>query len=82
MFSVISRTFVGGVLPICGGAVGVFYSPNRLGKICNQDIGMKFGIEKYSMAIMKNGKRESVEIINQQNQECIKTLGKKQNYNT
>ena len=30
-FSVISRTLVGGgVLPICRGAVGIFYSPSRL----------------------------------------------------
>ena len=31
MFSVISRTLVGRVLPICREAVGVFCSPNRLG---------------------------------------------------
>ena len=32
LFSVISRTLVGrGVLPLCRGAVSVFYSPNRLG---------------------------------------------------
>ena len=30
----ISRTLIGeGVLPICRDAVGVFYSPSRLGKI-------------------------------------------------
>ena len=33
-FSVISRTLVvGGGLPLCRGAVSVFYSPSRLGKI-------------------------------------------------
>ena len=36
-FSVISRSLVGGgVLPLCRGAVSVFYSPNRLGKIDNE----------------------------------------------
>ena len=30
-FSVISRTLVGGVLPLCREAVSVFYSPSRLG---------------------------------------------------
>ena len=35
LFSVISRTLVGGVLPLCREAVGVFYSPSRLGKITN-----------------------------------------------
>ena len=33
LFSVIFRTFVEGVLPFCLGAVGVFYSPSRLGHI-------------------------------------------------
>ena len=34
MFSVISRTLVRGwVLPLCRGAVSVFYSPSRLGKL-------------------------------------------------
>ena len=32
LFSVISRTLVGWVLPLCRDAVGVFYSPSRLGK--------------------------------------------------
>ena len=32
LFSVISRTLVGGVLPLCRCAVDVFYSPSRLGK--------------------------------------------------
>ena len=31
LFSVVSRTFVWGVLPLCRGAVSVFYSPSRLG---------------------------------------------------
>ena len=34
LFSVISRTLVGGgVLPLCRGAVGVFYSPSWLGNL-------------------------------------------------
>ena len=32
LFSVISRTLVGGVLPLCREVVGVFYSPSLLGK--------------------------------------------------
>ena len=32
LFSVISTTLVGGLLPFCRGEVGVFYSPRRLGK--------------------------------------------------
>ena len=31
LFNVIPRTLIGEVLPICRDAVGVFYSPNRLG---------------------------------------------------
>ena len=31
MFSVISKTFVGGDLPLCREAVGVFYRVSRLG---------------------------------------------------
>ena len=35
LFSVIPRTLVGegGFLPLCRGAIGVFYSPSRLGNI-------------------------------------------------
>ena len=33
------------------------------------------------MRIMKNGKRESVEGIEQPNQKCIRMLGEKENYN-
>ena len=31
LFSVISRTLIEGVLPLCRGAVSIFYSPSRLG---------------------------------------------------
>ena len=33
LFSVISRTLTGGILPLCRGAVGVFYCASRLGKV-------------------------------------------------
>ena len=36
LFNVISRTFVGGVLPLCRDAVGVFYSPGQIDRICIQ----------------------------------------------
>ena len=39
LFSVISRTLVGGVLPLCREAVGVFYSPSWLGKRRMDDDG-------------------------------------------
>ena len=39
---IISRTLVGGVLPICRYAVGVFYSPRRLGRL--------FGVGSYPSA--------------------------------
>ena len=35
--SVINRTLVGGVLPLCRGAVGLFYSPSRQGEMAWQD---------------------------------------------
>ena len=35
LFSVISGHSLGGVLPLCRGAVGVFYSPSRLGNYSN-----------------------------------------------
>ena len=33
LFSVLSRTLIGGVLPLCRDAIGVIYSPNWLGNI-------------------------------------------------
>ena len=36
LFSVISGTLDGGVLPFCREAVGVFYSPTRLGKLSSK----------------------------------------------
>ena len=42
---------------------------------------MEFGIEKCDMLIMKIGKRESAEGTELTNPGCIRTLGKKKNYN-
>ena len=47
------------------------YSKNR---------GMKFVIEKCAKRILKNRNREKAERIELQNEECITTLGKKENY--
>ena len=48
-------------------------------RILGKNIKMEFGIEKCTMLIMKNGKRETVEGIELPNQECIKTLREKKN---
>ena len=45
--------------------------------IYSQDIGMKFGIEKYTMRIMRSGKRQ---LTKQTNQEKIRKLGEKYTY--
>ena len=36
LFSVISKTLVGGVLPLCRDVVGIFYSTSRLGEFNHQ----------------------------------------------
>ena len=41
-------------------------------------MGMEFGIEKCTTQIMKSEKRESAESMKLPNQECIWTLGKKE----
>ena len=46
-------------------------------RISCQDIKMEFGIEKCAMIIIEIMKREAVEGIGWQNQESIRTLGKK-----
>ena len=48
-------------------------------RIYSQDIKTECGIEKCVMPIMKSGKRESMERIELENQECIRMLGKKEN---
>ena len=42
-------------------------------------MGMEFGIEKCAVFIMKDEKRDAEEGIELQNQESIRTLGKKKN---
>ncbi len=49
-------------------------------RIYSQDVRMGFGIEKYSMLIMKDGKRESAEGIEWQNQKSLRMLAEKENY--
>ena len=49
-------------------------------RIFSQDIGIKFGIDKYTMLIMKTEERVSVEGIELQNQGCIRMFGEKENY--
>ena len=46
----------------------------------SQDTGMEFGIEKCAILIMISAKRETVEGIELQNSERIRTLGEKENY--
>ena len=48
-------------------------------RIYSQDTGMEFDIEKCTMLIMKNGKRETRERTELPNQESIRTLGEKEN---
>ena len=49
-------------------------------RICSQDTGMEFGIEKCVMLIKKSGKRQIIEGIEEPNQERIRTLKEKKNY--
>ena len=43
-------------------------------RIYSQDIGMKFDIEKCAMLVMKSGKRQIIDGMEQANQDKIKTL--------
>ena len=45
-------------------------------RIYSQDIGMEFGREKYAMLIMRSGKRQITEVIEQPNQERINVCRK------
>ena len=45
--------------------------------IYNEDIGKRFGIEKYAMFIIKSGKRQMTEGIELTNQEKVRMLGEK-----
>ena len=49
-------------------------------RIYSQDIGMKFGIEKCAMLVMKTGKRHITNGMKLPNQENIRMLGKKETY--
>ena len=49
-------------------------------QIYKQNIGIEFGIEKCTMLIIKKGKREIAERIEQPNKKSIKTLIEKENY--
>ena len=47
-------------------------------RIYSQDIGMKFGIEKFAMLVMKSGKRHMTEGVELSNQVVTRTLGEKE----
>ena len=49
-------------------------------RIYNQDIGIKFGIEKCAMQVMKSGKQYMTEGVELPNQVVIRTRGEKENY--
>ena len=49
-------------------------------RIYIQDIGMEFGIEKYTMLVMKSGKWDMMIGIELPNQEKIRRLGEKETY--
>ena len=49
-------------------------------RICSQDIGMEFGIEKCAMLEMKSGKQHITEGVELLNQIVIRTLGEKETY--
>ena len=49
-------------------------------RIYSQDIGMEFGIEKYAVLIMRDGKQQMMEKTELPNQEKIKMLREKETY--
>ena len=49
-------------------------------RICRQDIGMEFDIEKCTMIVMKSGKRHMTDGMELLNQDKIRTLGEKEIY--
>ena len=53
---------------------------NHAFRIYNQEIGMKFGIEKYAMLVMKSGKRHMTDGMKLPSQYKIRTLGEKKAY--
>ena len=50
LFSVITRTLLEWVLPLCRGAVGVIYSPSRPGSIVSQKMGFVTNSKTHSQA--------------------------------
>ena len=52
-------------------------------RIYNQDIGMKFGVEKCTMLIMNSGKRymmEGIKLTNKKKKKKMRTLRAKETY--
>ena len=49
-------------------------------RICSQDIGMEFGIEKCVMLVMKSGKQVLTGGMELPNQDKLRTLGEKETY--
>ena len=49
-------------------------------RICNQDMGIEFAIEKCVRLIMKSGKRHKTEVIELHNQEKIRMLEEKETF--
>ena len=49
-------------------------------RICSQDIGIEFGIEKCAMLVIKSGKRHMTDGIELPNQDRIRTLEEKETY--
>ena len=49
-------------------------------RIYSQDIGMEFGIEKYTMLVMKRGKQHIMEGVKLPNQVVIRMFGEKETY--
>ena len=49
-------------------------------RICSQDIGMEFGIEKFALLVMKSGKWHLTDGIELPNQDKIGTLAENETY--
>ena len=49
-------------------------------RICSQDIGIKFGLEKCAMLVMKSGKRHITDGMEQPNHDEIRTLRENETY--
>ena len=49
-------------------------------RICSQNIGIEFGIEKCAMLVMKSGKRHITDGMELPNQDKIRTLGEKKTF--